>query len=111
MTPGAWNPLALLIVAIVVVFGACSSTAPDASSTAVPSVASSPTSSTRPNGSDAVAETVPVAPSSELLAEAPGGCPGPEPRSQTVADFVGQVVGGPPLWAGIYATYDQASNA
>jgi hypothetical protein len=28
-----------------------------------------------------------------------------------VADFVGPVVGGPPLWAGIYATYDAASNA
>ena len=55
-------------------------------------------------------ETIP-APSSERLAEAPGGCPGPEPRSQTVADFVGPVVGGPPLWTGVYATYDAASNS
>jgi hypothetical protein len=46
-----------------------------------------------------------------VLGEAPSNCPGPEPRTQKVADFVGPVAGGSPLWAGFYATYDPATNA
>jgi hypothetical protein len=111
MKRAAWIPTWVSITAVLVaVVGACASTAPRESSTAVPSIAASPTSSTRPSGSDLVMQTAPAL-SSKPLAEAPGGCPGPEPRSKTVADFVGPVVGGPPLWAGIYATYDAASNA
>jgi hypothetical protein len=111
MERSAWASIWSLIAAAVVVLGACASTAPDASSTGLPSVASSPTSSSRPTATEAARQTVPVALSGEPLAEAPGGCPGPEPRSQAVADFVGPVAGGPPLWAGIYASYDAAGNA
>jgi hypothetical protein len=53
----------------------------------------------------------PPSPSPEPLAAAPAGCPGPEPRTKTVADFIGPVAFGPPLWAGVYATYDPATNA
>lgn len=45
------------------------------------------------------------------LGESPANYPGPEPRAQKVADFVGPVAGGSPLWAGFYATYDAATIA
>jgi len=46
-----------------------------------------------------------------LLADRRSARPGPEPKLETVADFIGPVAFGPPLWAGVYATYDAASNA
>jgi hypothetical protein len=41
----------------------------------------------------------------------PDDCAGPEPHPQVVADFIGPVVFGPPLWAGFYAEYDASANA
>jgi len=41
----------------------------------------------------------------------PDDCPGPGPDPQVVADFIGPVAFGPPLWAGFYAEYDAAANA
>jgi hypothetical protein len=45
------------------------------------------------------------------LGPPPGNCPGPYPRPQNVAAAYGPLIGGRPLWAGMYAGYDPKRHA
>jgi hypothetical protein len=111
MKRGASSPMAFSIAAaLVACLVACSpSAAPSAPEAVQPE--SPTTSATPPMAATSSPQSLPPSPSPEPLAAAPADCPGPEPRTQTVADFVGPVAFGPPLWAGVYATYDPAKNA
>jgi hypothetical protein len=71
-----------------------------------------PIQSAAPPSATAAAFQLPsLSPTVTVMEAAPEGCPGPPPRPRVVADFVGPVAFGPPLWAGVYANYDAASNA
>jgi hypothetical protein len=110
MELGAWSQMTRSIAAALVVFlGACSPTTPAPSSTDELHRPSPIASSSQPTAITSPERLLP-SPTAKPLGVAPEGCPGPEPRTETVADFIGPVAFGPPLWAGVYATYNAATN-
>jgi hypothetical protein len=96
----------LLIAPAMLVVACLAQTSP---SVGPASPALSPSLPSSPSPSPLTPNPSPVA--SELLGEAPVGCPGPVLKPKEVADFVGPMRGGTPLWAGFYARYDEDRNA
>jgi hypothetical protein len=109
MTRSGQSPVTTAIAAALFMVAACSPTAPAGPSSK--GISGSPTSSSaEPATASPSRDTRPSLPSAQSIGEAPEGCPGPEPEPQAVADFIGPVTFGPPLWAGIYGGYEPTTN-
>ena len=112
MNRTALSRLALeFVVLLGVCVAACTPTGPAPTSSERAGRGSPTASSSVRTGINASPEILAPTQSPSAMGAAPKDCPGPEPKAQTAADFIGPVVLGPPLWAGVYGTYDAATNS